>query len=65
MLNDVRQSNPKNVDIMLSKMIKTYSNDGYHEMLELARHVQLFQEKRHKPAWTLLNTMNNVHHCHT
>lgn len=65
MLNNVRRFNPKYVDIMLSEMIKTYSNDGYHEMLELARHMQLFQKKCHKLAWTLLNTINNVHHYHT
>jgi hypothetical protein len=25
----------------------------------------MFQEKPYKLAWTLFNTMNNVHHCHT
>jgi hypothetical protein len=34
-------------------------------MLELARLMELYQEKRYKLAWTLLNTMNNVIHYHT
>jgi serine/threonine protein kinase len=25
----------------------------------------VFRKKRHELAWTFLNTMNNVHHCHT
>ena len=25
----------------------------------------MFRKKRHKLAWTFLNTMNNAHHCHT
>ena len=26
---------------------------------------EMFRKKRHKLVWTFLNTMNNVHHCHT
>jgi hypothetical protein len=33
--------------------------------MELAKHIQLFWEKRQKLAWTLLNIMNNVHHYQT
>ena len=27
--------------------------------------MEVFRKKRHKLAWTFLNTMNNVLHCHT
>jgi RIO-like serine/threonine protein kinase len=27
--------------------------------------VEVFRKKCHELAWTFLNTMNNVHHCHT
>jgi hypothetical protein len=64
MLNDERQFNREDIHIILCKMIKTYSRDEYHDMLELVRLVELFQEKCHKLAWTLLNTINNVHYYH-
>jgi serine/threonine protein kinase len=27
--------------------------------------VEVFRKRRHVLAWTFLNTMNNVHHCHS
>jgi hypothetical protein len=41
------------------------SNNDYQKKLDTARRVEVFRKKRHKLAWTFLNTMNNVHHCHT
>jgi hypothetical protein len=40
------------------------SRDDYQKRLELAMRMDVFRKKRHKLAWTFLNIMNNVHHCH-
>jgi hypothetical protein len=34
-------------------------------MIKVANRVELFKKKIHELAWTLLNSMNKIHHCHT
>jgi hypothetical protein len=65
MLRDERQFNCKDVHITLQAAILIDSTDDYWKKLELATRVDVFRKKRHELAWIFLNTMNNVHHCHT
>jgi hypothetical protein len=65
MLRDEAQFNREDVHITLQAAILIDSKDDYQKKLELATHMDVFQKKRHKLAWTFLNTMNNVHHCCT
>jgi pyruvate-formate lyase len=65
MLKDEKDFNCKDVCITLYEMIKTYLRDEYYEVFELARRFELFRNKRHKLAWTLLKIINKVHYCHT
>jgi hypothetical protein len=51
--------------ITLQAAILIDSNDDYQKKLDTVRRVEVFRKKRHELAWTFLNTMNNVHHCHT
>ena len=64
MLSTKMQFNCKDVYIIFWIVILTQSNDDYQKMIEVARHVELFRKKCHNLAWTLSNTMNNVHHYH-
>ena len=65
MIRDEALYNHESVDITLQAGILIDSNDDYQKKLDTARHVEVFRKKRHELAWTFLNTMNNVHHCHT
>jgi hypothetical protein len=46
-------------------MVLIYLRNDMLKIVELVRHIQLFRYKHHEFAWTLLNTMNNVHHYQT
>jgi RIO-like serine/threonine protein kinase len=65
MMRDEQRFNREDVHITLQAMIFINSRDGYQKKLATARSVEVFQKKRHKIEWTFLNTMNNVHYCHT
>jgi hypothetical protein len=65
MIRDEALYNRESVHITLQAAILIDSNDDYQKKLDIARHVEVFRKKRHELAWTFLNTMNNVHHCHT
>jgi hypothetical protein len=65
MMKDEAQYNRESIYIILQAAFLIDSNDDYQKKLDAARHVEVFRMKRHKLAWTFLNTMNNVHHCHT
>jgi hypothetical protein len=57
--------NRESVHITLQVAILIDSNDDYEKKLDTARRVEVFRKKHHELAWTFLNTMNNVYHCHT
>jgi hypothetical protein len=57
--------NRKSIHITLQAAILIDSNDDYQNKLNTARCVEVFRKKRHELAWTFLNTMINVYHCHT
>ena len=61
MIRDEVLYNRESVYITLQAAFLIDSNDDY----QTAMCVEVFRKKRHKLAWTFLNTMNNVHHCHT
>ena len=65
MMRDEALYNREDVHLTLQAAILIDSRDDYQKKLETALRVQLFRKKRHELAWTFLNTMNNVHHCHT
>jgi serine/threonine protein kinase len=65
MIKDEAPYNRESVHITLQAAILIDSNDDYQKKLDTARRVEVFRKKRHELAWTFLNTMNNVHHCHT
>jgi hypothetical protein len=65
MMRDEAQYNRESVHITLQAAFLIDSNDDYQKKLDAARLVEVFRKKRHELAWTFLNTMNNVHHCHT
>jgi hypothetical protein len=65
MMRDEERFNRESVHITLQAAFLIDSNDDYLKKLDVARHVEVFRKKRHKLVWTFLNTMNNVHHCHT
>jgi hypothetical protein len=65
MIRDKALYNCESVHITLQAAILIDSNDDYQKTLDTARHVEVFRKKRHELVWTFLNTMNNVHHCHT
>jgi hypothetical protein len=65
MMRDEVQYNRESIHITLQVAFLIDSNDDYQNKLDVARRVEVFRKKRHKLAWTFLNTMNNVHHCHT
>jgi serine/threonine protein kinase len=62
---DLSGDNHESVHITLQAAILIDSNDDYQKKLDIARRVEVFRKKRHELVWTFLNTMNNVHHCHT
>jgi hypothetical protein len=64
MMRDEERFNRESVHITLQAAILIDSKDDYQKKLDAARCVEVFQKKRHKLAWTFLNTMNNFHHCH-
>jgi hypothetical protein len=55
----------ESVHLTLQAAILIDSNNNYQKKLDTARCVEVFRKKRHELAWTFLNTMNNIHHCHT
>jgi Protein tyrosine and serine/threonine kinase len=65
MLRDEASFNRDDVQATLHAAILLDSRDDYQKKLEAAKRVEVFRKKRHELAWTFLNTMNNVHHCHT
>jgi serine/threonine protein kinase len=65
MIRDKVLYNRKSVHIILQAAILIDSNDDYQKELDITRRVEVFRKKCHKLVWTFLNTMNNVHHCHT
>jgi hypothetical protein len=65
MIRDEALYNRESVHIILQAAILIDSNDKYEKKLDIARRVEVFRKKCHELAWTFLNTMNNVHHCHT
>jgi hypothetical protein len=65
MMRHEAQYNRKGVYITLQAAFLIDSNDDYQKKLDAARRVEVFRKKSHELAWTFLNTMNNVHHCHT
>jgi hypothetical protein len=65
MIREEALYNRESVNITLQAAILINSNDDYQKKLDTARRVEVFRKKRHELAWTFLNTMNNVHHCHT
>jgi hypothetical protein len=65
MIKEEALNNRESVHITLQAAILIDSNDDYQKKLDIARHVEVFRKKCHELAWTILNTMNNVHHCHT
>jgi hypothetical protein len=65
MIRDEALYNCESVYITLQAEFLIDSNDDYQKKLDAARRVEVFRKKYHKLAWTILNTMNNVHHCHT
>jgi serine/threonine protein kinase len=65
MIREEALYNRESVHITLQAVILIDSNDDYWKKLDTTRCVEVFRKKRHKLAWTFLNTMNNVHHCHT
>jgi serine/threonine protein kinase len=65
MIRDEALYNRESVHITLQAANLIDSNDDYQKKLDIARRVEVFRKKRHELAWTFLNTMNNVHHCHT
>jgi hypothetical protein len=65
MMRDEERYNRESVHITLQATSLIDSRDDYQKKLDVARHVEVFRKKRHELAWTFLNTMNNIHHCHT
>jgi hypothetical protein len=65
MMKDEERFNCKSVHITLQAVILIDSRDDYQNKLDASRRVEVFWKKRYKLVWTFLNTMNNVHHCHT
>jgi hypothetical protein len=65
MIREEALYNHESVHITLQAVILIDSNNDYQKKLDTARRVEVFRKKRHELAWTFLNTMNNVHHCHT
>jgi hypothetical protein len=65
MLNDEASFHRQDVQITLHAAYLQLSRDDYQKKLDAAKRVEVFRKKRHELAWTFLNTMNNVHHCHT
>ena len=65
MLRDEASFNRDDVQATLHAAILLDSRDDYQKKLEAAKRVEVFRKKHHELAWTFLNTMNNVHHCHT
>ena len=65
MIRDEALYNRKSIYFTLQAAILIDSNNDYQKKLETTLYVEVFKKKRHKLVWTLLNTMNNVHHCHT
>jgi hypothetical protein len=65
MMRDEEPLNRKSIHITLQVAILIDSRDDYQKRLDAARHVEVFRKKHHKLAWTFLDTMNNVYHCHT
>jgi hypothetical protein len=65
MIREEALYNRESVHITLQAAILIDSNNDYHKKLDTTRHVEVFRKKRHELAWTFLNTMINVHHCHT
>lgn len=57
--------NREDVEATLHAAFLIDSRDDFMKKQETARRVEVFRKKRHELAWTFLNTMNNVHHCHT
>jgi hypothetical protein len=64
-MKDEEQFKRESVHITLQATFLIDSKDDYQKKLDVARRVEVFRNKRHKVVWTFLNTMNNVHHCHT
>jgi serine/threonine protein kinase len=64
MIREEALYNRESIHITLQAAILIDSNDDYQKKLDTARRVEEFRKKRHELAWTFLNTMNNVHHCH-
>jgi serine/threonine protein kinase len=65
MMRDEERFNRESVHITLQATFLIDSNDDYQKKLDAVRRVEVFRKKRHKLAWTFLNTMNHVYHCHT
>jgi hypothetical protein len=65
MIKDEALYNRESIHITLQVAILIDSNDDYQKKFDTARRVEVFRKKRHELAWTFLNAMNNVHHCHT
>jgi hypothetical protein len=65
MIRDEERFNHESVHITLQVAFFIDSNNDYQKKLDTARCVKVFRKKRHELAWTFLNTMNNIHHCHT
>ena len=65
MMKDEVQYNCESVHITLQVVFLIDSNDDYQKKLDATRHVNVFRKKCNKLVWTFLNTINNVHHCHT
>jgi serine/threonine protein kinase len=65
MMRDEEQFNRESVHITFQAAILIDSRDDYQKKLDAGRRVEVFWKKGHELAWTILNTMNNIHHCHT
>jgi hypothetical protein len=65
MIKDEERFNRESVHITLQAAFLIDSRDDYQKKLHAARRVEVFRKKRHELAWIILNTMSNVHHCHT
>jgi hypothetical protein len=65
MIRDKALINRTSIHITLQAVILIDSNDDYQKKLDTARRVEVFKKKCHELAWTFLNTLNNIHHCHT
>ena len=64
-MRDEERFDRKSVHVTFQVAILINSKDDYQKKLDAGKHVEVFWKKGRELAWTFLNTMNNIHHCHT